>query len=579
MDRKYHAGTEPGETAGYAEQPGPAKSPRRCFASRPILNEKTMNTLKISPAFRAEAWRYHHPIIEALLLSLASQVAGWCQTPVVPNDVRASIMARVTNAFTPSIVVGLVNSNGTAFFSYGVRNMDTDEPANEESVFEIGSISKTFTCTVLSQMVLNGSLILTNPVETYLPENVQVPSRNGKVITLKHLATHRSGLPRMPTNFEPSDALNPYVDYTVQQMYDFLGSYRLPRDPGATYEYSNIGMGLVGHVLSLKCGSDYETLIAERITRPLGMNDTGVALSARMANNLALGYCGVVQTPNWDLRSAFAGAGALRASARDLLQYVAANMGLVRTDLYPAMTNAHSVIAAAGSNDSIGLGWFSTPIQGDQIISHTGGTGGYTTFAGFLRSRKLGAVVLANCGSYSMGDIGLHLLDPTKALTSIRKPVVADLETLRSCVGRYEVLGVDSFDIGLEHGHLTFAYSGDSGWKYTLYPSANRAFFAAVVEAGATFRTNSQGYVKSLVWSQNGQASTYPKVSVPARLAIQRHNGENQISFTGDTGVNYVLDATTNLTHWQPISTNTVWEQPIVDREPAAGRFYRLRRP
>lgn len=518
-------------------------------------------------------------IIATLFLSLLVTVPGRCQAPVIPNDVRATIMARVTNAFTPSIVVGLVDSNGTAFFSYGVRNMDTGQPVNEDSVFEIGSITKTLTCTVLSQLALDGGLVLTNPVTTYLPDNVQIPSRNGKIITLKHLASHRSGLPNEPANFKPTDTQNPYADYTVQQMYDFLASYQLPRDPGAEYEDSYCGMGLLGQVLELRTGSDYEALIAERITSPLGMNDTGIHLTARMAGNLALGYSGVVHRRNWNYSPAFAGAGSLRTSARDLLRYVAANMGLVQTDLHAAMTNAHAVIASAGAGSSIGMAWITTPVQDDQVIWQCGVTGGYASFAGFLQSRRLGTVVLASSPNEEVSTLGAHLLDSTVPLPSARIPIAVDLETLRSCAGRYEFASGGSFDIGLEHGHLTYAYSGDSGLSFTLYPSANREFFAPVVVATVKFMTNAKGQVTSLIWSQNGHAFTFPKVAVPVRLAIAHTNTETQITFTGDTGFDYILDATTDLTDWQPISTNTIWTQPIVDLEPVVGRFYRLRRP
>jgi CubicO group peptidase (beta-lactamase class C family) len=198
---------------------------------------------------------------------------------------------------------------------------------------------------------------LTNPVQSYLPD-VRVPSRNGKAISLQHLVTHRSGLPGMPTNFAPADWLRPFADYTVKQMYDFLGDYKLPRDPGAAFEYSNLGLGLLGHLLCLQTGSDYESLIRERITDPLGMDNTGVFLTDTMKDRLAYGHHGVVQVPNWDLAPAFAGAGALRASARDLLRYVAANMGLVQSPLYPAMTNAHAVIGSTDADDSIGYSWF-----------------------------------------------------------------------------------------------------------------------------------------------------------------------------------------------------------------------------
>jgi serine-type D-Ala-D-Ala carboxypeptidase/endopeptidase len=506
------------------------------------------------------------------------QPAAQAQPPVVPPDVVANIHFRVTNALTPGIVVGMVNSSGTTFSSYGVGDLDTGDLLNEDSVFEIGSITKTFTCTMLSQLILEGSMVLTNPVKEYLPANVRVPSRNGKEITLRHLVTHRSGLPRMPTNWNPADMLNPYGDYTVQQMDQFLSSYQLPRDPDASFEYSNFGMGLVGYVLTLRTGSDYEALVSERVTRPLGMGDTGISLTSRMVSHLARGYSGVVQVPNWDFTPVFVGAGAIRSTARDLLQYIAANMGLMQTSLYPAMTNAQAVLADAFPGISIGMAWFTTPIQGDQIVWHDGGTGGYRSYAGFLRNKKLGVVVLAN-SDYEVDDLGAHLLDPTQALLSVPQPVVVDSNTLRRCVGRFRGSDGNYFDIGLAHGHLVAAYSTDRGVSFTLFSSTSLSYFATVVDGTAQFQADSQGLVNKLVWTQSGQSLTYNRVPLPARLAIERRDAQIQISFTGDTGVNYVLEAGADLTHWLPIATNTIWAAPVMDVQTDSCRFYRLRRP
>ena len=124
--------------------------------------------------------------------------------------------------------------------SYGQSG--TGRPLDGNTVFEIGSISKVFTALVLADMVRKGELALEDPVAKYLPDTVKVPARNGRQITLLDLATQSSGLPRMPTNFTPKDPANPYADYTIRQLYDFLSGYQLPRDPGERYEYSNLGL-------------------------------------------------------------------------------------------------------------------------------------------------------------------------------------------------------------------------------------------------------------------------------------------------------------------------------------------------
>jgi CubicO group peptidase (beta-lactamase class C family) len=159
-------------------------------------------------------------------------------------------------------------------------------------------------------MVQRGEVNLNDPVVQYLPSDVNMPARAGRSITLQDLATHTSGLPSMPGNFQPSDPSNPYSDYSVEQLYSFLSNHQLTRDVGALYEYSNVGFGLLGHTLAQRAGLDYETLVRTRVLQPLSMSSTAVTLSPELISRLSAGHDHV---SNWDLPPAFAGAGALRS--------------------------------------------------------------------------------------------------------------------------------------------------------------------------------------------------------------------------------------------------------------------------
>src|SRR4030095_12775138 len=151
---------------------------------------------------------------------------------------------------------------------------------------------------------------------------VKTPTREGKEITLFDLATQTSGLPRLPTNFTPKDPLNPYADYTVDQLYAFLSSYTLTRGIGEQYEYSNLGVGLLGHILTLRAGTDYEALVRKRICEPLRIADAKIKLSSEMLAILATGHNQALKpVPNWDLPT-LAGAGALRSTVNDMLKFV-----------------------------------------------------------------------------------------------------------------------------------------------------------------------------------------------------------------------------------------------------------------
>ena len=235
------------------------------------------------------------------------------------------------------IVVGVIEPDGRRFVAYG--NLANGDPRtlDGDSIFEIGSVTKVFTSLLLADMVNRKEVTLDDPAAKYLPENVRMPERNGKSITLHDLSTHSSGLPRLPGNMELKDLRNPYADYGVDDLYQFLSGCTLPRDPGSELEYSNLGAGLLGHLLAYRAGMNYESLIGSRITEPLGMLDTGIALSSSMRQRMATGHNPTL-TPvaNWDFPT-LAGAGALRSSANDMLTFLEAFLGYKESPLAPAM--------------------------------------------------------------------------------------------------------------------------------------------------------------------------------------------------------------------------------------------------
>ena len=221
---------------------------------------------------------------------------------------------------------------------------------------------------------------------------------------------------------KPADPGNPYADYSVAQMYDFLSRYELTRDPGQTFEYSNLGVGLLGHVLALRAGKSYEALVTERILEPLGMHDTRIALTPTMRARLARGYDAQgVPTKNWDLPT-LAGAGALRSSANDMLRFAAAALGAPGTP--PAVASALAEAErprrdlAGAAKSQIGLNWFTVKPGSIEIVWHNGGTAGYRTFLGLDKAHQRGVVVLAS--GNSADDIGRHALDPSLPLAAAR---------------------------------------------------------------------------------------------------------------------------------------------------------------
>jgi CubicO group peptidase (beta-lactamase class C family) len=180
-------------------------------------------------------------------------------SPVPPDSEIRKILVDRIDAYRQSvgIVVGVIEPKGRRIVAYCSLDQGDPRTLNGDTVFEIGSVTKVVTSLLLSDMVQRGQVGLTDPVSKYLPAGVKTPQRNGRQITLLDLSTHTSGLPRMPTNFNPD---KPYADYTVAQLYEFLSSYQLPRDIGAQYEYSNVGAGLLANALAFRPGMDYDAL-------------------------------------------------------------------------------------------------------------------------------------------------------------------------------------------------------------------------------------------------------------------------------------------------------------------------------
>ncbi len=419
------------------------------------------------------------------------------------------IKQRVAEKRSAGIVVGMLEADGrTRIVAFG--DPGPGQPALDgNSVFEIGSISKVFTATVLAELVKDGRVRLEDPIDKYLPASVHVPERNGLKITLGTLSEQNSGLPRMPNNFRPKDPKNPYVDYGVPQLYDFVSHYSLTRDPGAQFEYSNLGVGLLGHVLTLVTGQSYEEMERERVWKPLGMTNTAIALTPWMKAHLALGHDeqGSV-TANWDL-DALAGAGAIRSTTIDMLKFAAANVHPERGPIEKAMAFAQTERAPAGAPQlTIGLNWLSNHAFGDTIVWHNGGTGGYRAFIGLAPSRRMAVVVMTNSAGEGADDLGMHLLNPAFPFAPKPTPpkqrtaITVSRDVLQRYVGTYQLTPQFLLEVTLGEGGLQVRPTGQN--ISDVFAESETEFFFKIVDAQISFVRDAQGTVTGLVLHQNG---------------------------------------------------------------------------
>jgi CubicO group peptidase (beta-lactamase class C family) len=431
----------------------------------------------------------------------------------VPTDaeIRNILVERIdTLRQSVGIVVGVIEPTGRRVVAYGSPDSGDPRPLDGDTVFEIGSITKVFTSLLLADMVERGEVQLTDPVAKYLPGHVRVPEFRGAQITLKDLSMHMSALPRMPSNVDSSDPANPFADYSVARLYEFLSTYRLSRDIGSDFEYSNLGGALLGHALSRRGDTDYGALVETRIARPLGMDSTRIPLTREMKEHLAAGHAyGLAPTANWDL-GALDAAGALHSTANDLLKFLAAHLGYMTTPLGPAMTSMIRARQDIGEGE-VGLGWFIRRRGGAEIVFHGGNTGGYRSWIGYDPKAQVGVVVLSNTGTGAgVEDIGIHLLNPRVPLLARedlepdkdRKEVPVDAETLARYAGRYRFPSSQMASVTRDGDHLLLQAEGEV--KIAFYPESSQDFFAKIMDAQMTFDMDEQGKVTGLRFYRGG---------------------------------------------------------------------------
>jgi D-alanyl-D-alanine-carboxypeptidase/D-alanyl-D-alanine-endopeptidase len=287
----------------------------------------------------------------------------------------------------------------TSRVTYGSAGVPKVALGGALTVFEIGSITKVMTALMLADMTARGEVAVDDPVAKYLPASVVLHER-GRAITLLDLATYSSGLPKWPGDLPPNwwANSNPFADYSVDKLYDFISSYVPKFEPGAHFEYSSVGFGLLGIALARRAGKSYEELLIERVCDPLGLTHTRITLSGDMQKHLAQAHdLNLKPTPPWDFLPALQGAGAVRASVNDVTVLLKACMGLVHAPLSGSLARLLETRRPTNlAGTDAGLGWFISSDGKEEIAWKSGLTGGFNTFIGFSTQRRRGALVLSN---------------------------------------------------------------------------------------------------------------------------------------------------------------------------------------
>jgi CubicO group peptidase (beta-lactamase class C family) len=455
----------------------------------------------------------------------------FCAAPafaVSNDDVHAALEQRFKGDRTGAcIAAGVIDDHAIAT-AYYCSDPNSQRPYDEHTAFEIGSVTKTMTAALLAELIARGEVALDDPIAKLLPLGTSVPSFNGHDITIGEIVTHTSGLPALPAQYHLRDINNPYADATEHDLLDALAATRLTREPGSKWEYSNFAMIVLSYALSKRSGRDYETLLRERMLVPLGMNETYVARPPPQVH-LAQGHLstGAPAIP-WDFHSDMAGVGGVRTTLPDMLRYLEGELGTRDSAITPALARTQDLVAIVGGH-GMGMNWNLSIVNGHTRIFHEGGTGGYSSFAGFDRAAKRAVVLLSDTALTSLGglgSLGFHLVDPSSPAGAPRLVAAPDAKLIDALVGKYRLQGGLGMELRHKDSGLTIQADGQPEFEMG-YDSAGD-FYPLKFDALLRPKRKVDGSY-TFTWFQLGGASEAERTGPTAAVASKWTPTEAQL--------------------------------------------------
>lgn len=454
-----------------------------------------------------------------ILLSIAITCSVWIPIAAAQNltdeSVETAAKPLVENRLVDGLSIGYIEGDHSGIVHLGRANQAVEKP-NDRTLYEIGSISKVFTSLLLADATLRGEINIYTAANVANPARIRLPSHDGGSIKWIDLSTHRSGLPRLPDNMSPADPSNPYRDYDSKKAAAFLNSYQLPRAPGKTQEYSNLGVSVLGYLLSQKIGKPYQQLLHERIATPLKMNDCTVSLSADQSKLLATPHAQFGSpTSQWTFAD-MPGAGGIHATIRDMMKFARAQLNPPQGAIGEAIELAWKQHTEADpSGAAMGLGWM---IAGDgQTRWHNGETGGSTSAIFINRKYKCAVVVLCNTAvTGKIEELATQLLQQAAAVqTNPQAPdtpgrdqngLPIDAKLRGRLAGRYQLAPNFIFTVTDRNGHLMVAITNQPTQE--VFPDTPTQWHYRGVKATLEFKIPKTGPATSLILHQNGIEQT-----------------------------------------------------------------------
>ncbi len=425
-------------------------------------------------------------------------------TAKIPEPVKTEIDQRMKHQLNPSIVIGVFADGQSEFYAKGYQNQDLKQVATSKTVYEIGSITKTFTSLLLAKLIDEKKLQLKDPVQKFWPDDFKLVDNQNQAITLLQLATHTSGLPPLPGNLDPYSS-DPYANYDRHRLVAGVNQAKV-KNAGVNYDYSNFAAGLLGETMSHIENTSYNDLITSKILKPLHLNQTYMLLDQVPESLLAQGYSGNQPVAPWNFK-ALAGAGSIRSSIEDLLAYGIAYLDQSNHELKTAMqlaTTAHY----QEEQLKVGLGWHIDP---EGYIWHNGGTGGFRSMIMLDLVNQKVVAGITNNSENSVEDIVFHLMDNSNPMIDHDFPVSIATDQLGQFKGSFiHPESSNTISITMKNDRLFYRAPKQPLQRLTFI--GNDTFKLKSFKVKLAFNRNDDDQISSLIIDGWGDSQTYHKV-------------------------------------------------------------------
>ncbi len=444
--------------------------------------------------------------VVAVILSMTSPTSSSAKPP---GDAQARLDAYIQDK-PGGLAMAWVDADGVAFFTAGKMSAENPAPITPDTIFEIGSVTKVFTSLLLAESERAGKVARFDSAAKYLLPADDPDQAALAKITLVSLATHTSGLPRLPFNIGPAPdaSADPYALYDRAALVTALRRHGAVAPTGGAVAYSNFGAGVLGEALGAAWGTSYEAALQQHVLDPLGLTHTTLEMAGRPATaGLAPGHAGGKPTSSWTWQ-ALAPAGALLSNARDLSRFLQAALGGASAPLHEAFAATITPLRPAPDvGGQIGLAWFTTGETESPMIWHNGATRGYHSFVGISPANHTGIVLLANSDA-NIDWLAIQLLGKP-----LPKPVSSAVANAAEYIGRYPLNPTFAIDITEVNGAL-FAQATRQP-RLSLREIASDRFTIVGVPAEISFTRDASGKVTTLTLHQNGRDQPAPRTALP----------------------------------------------------------------